>query len=301
MFERYTEKARRVVFFARYEASHFGSPYIDTEHVLLGLLREDKALTSRFLRSGSSVEEIRRQIEGHTPPGEKVSTSVDLPLSNECKRVLAYAAEEAERLNHRHIGTEHLLLGLLREEKCFAAEILHECGLRLSAVREELARISNVHEVTGDQQFHKTPGRLGHNRIRDRIAFGLRQFLEVNGLGEVVVETEFRFSPDTVLVPDVAFVTAEHIKQVDPDQPLAVPPALVIEVVTPNDLAADLAMKIDQYLRAGASAVWVIYPNVREAHIFHPDLSLRIVGGEELLAEEKLLPGFSLPLNALFS
>ena len=130
MFERYTEKARRVIFFARYEASQFGSPYIETEHLLLGLLREDKALTNRFLRSHASVESIRKQIEGHTTIREKVSTSVDLPLSNECKRVLAYAAEEAERLSHKHIGTEHLLLGLLREEKCFAAEILQERGLQ---------------------------------------------------------------------------------------------------------------------------------------------------------------------------
>jgi len=140
MFERYTEKARRVIFFARYEASQFGSPYIETEHLLLGLLREDKALTNRFLRSHASVESIRKQIEGHTTIREKVSTSVDLPLSNECKRVLAYAAEEAERLSHKHIGTEHLLLGLLREEKCFAAEILTERGLRLPAIRDELQR-----------------------------------------------------------------------------------------------------------------------------------------------------------------
>src|SRR5712664_343588 len=142
MFERYTEKARRVIFFARYEASQFGSPCIETEHLLLGLLREDKALANRFLRSSASVESIRKQIEAHTTLREKVSTSVDLPLSHECKRVLAYGAEEAERLNHRHIGTEHLLLGLLREEKCFAAEILHERGLRLSTIREELARTS---------------------------------------------------------------------------------------------------------------------------------------------------------------
>src|SRR5881275_2651234 len=140
MFERYTEKARRVIFFARYEASQFGSPYIETEHLLLGLLREDKQLANRFLRSHAAVDSIRKQIEGHTTVREKVSTSVDLPLSHECKRVLAYGAEEAERLNHKHIGTEHLLLGLLREEKCFAAEILHERGLRLSAIREELQR-----------------------------------------------------------------------------------------------------------------------------------------------------------------
>ncbi len=140
MFEKYTENARRVVFFARYEASQFGSPYIEPEHLLLGLLRQDKALTNRLLRSHASIETIRKQIEGRTAIREKVSTSVDLPLSNECKRVLAYAADEAERLSHKHIGAEHLLLGLLREEKCFAAEILHECGLKLAAIREELAR-----------------------------------------------------------------------------------------------------------------------------------------------------------------
>ncbi len=140
MFERYTERARRVIFFARYEASQFGSTTIETEHLLLGLIREDKNLTNRFLRNQSSIESIRKEIEGRTTIREKVSTSIDLPLSNECKRILAYAAEEAERLNHRHIGTEHLLLGILREEKCVAGEILHERGLRLNAIREELSR-----------------------------------------------------------------------------------------------------------------------------------------------------------------
>jgi ATP-dependent Clp protease ATP-binding subunit ClpC len=152
MFERYTEKARRVIFFARYEASQFGSPYIETEHLLLGLLREDKALTNRFLRSHASVESIRKQIEGHTTIREKVSTSVDNTLSNECKRVLAYAAEEAERLSHKHIGTEHLLLGLLREEKCFAAEILQERGLRLPAIREELQRTTQEKPAAAAKQ-----------------------------------------------------------------------------------------------------------------------------------------------------
>ena len=136
MFERYTEKARRVVFFARYEASGCGSPYIEVEHLLLGLLRENKALGNQILPSPDAAESIRKQIEGHTPIRPKISTSVDLPLSDECQRVLVYAAEEAERMNHKHIGTEHLLLGLLREEKCFAAEILHERGIQLSTIRE---------------------------------------------------------------------------------------------------------------------------------------------------------------------
>jgi ATP-dependent Clp protease ATP-binding subunit ClpC len=100
MFEPYTEKARRVVFFARYAASQVGSPYIETEYLLLGVLREDKALTNRFLRSYAyaSVESIRRQIENHSTVREHVSTSIDRPLSNERKRILAYAAEEPSGL-----------------------------------------------------------------------------------------------------------------------------------------------------------------------------------------------------------
>ena len=139
MFERYTEKARRVIFFARYEASQFGSPYIETEHLLLGLLREDKALTNRFLRSRGSVESIRKQIEAYATIREKVSTSVDLPLSNESKRVLAFAAEEAERMGNKHIGPEHLFLGLLREDKSFAAAMLTERGIKLKEARKEIA------------------------------------------------------------------------------------------------------------------------------------------------------------------
>jgi len=108
MFERYTEKARRVIFFARYEASQFGSPYIESEHLLLGIIREDKALTNRFLRSG--VASIRKQVESQTTAREKTSTSVDLPVSNESKRVLAYAGEEAERL----ATSSRMALSLLR-------------------------------------------------------------------------------------------------------------------------------------------------------------------------------------------
>ena len=138
MFERYTEKARRVIFFARYEASQFGSPYIETEHLLLGLLRENKVIAYKLLKPEASMESFRQAIAAHTAPNVKTSTSIDLPLSNECKRVLAYAAEEAERLSHKHIGTEHLFLGLLREENGFAAHLLKHAGTTLEEARNQI-------------------------------------------------------------------------------------------------------------------------------------------------------------------
>ncbi len=145
MFERYTEKARRVIFFARYEASQFGASQIEAEHILLGLIREDKNLTARFFhRSHANVELIRKEIESRTVMRDRIFSQIDLPLSGEAKRVLAFAAEESERLGVRHIGTEHLLLGLLREENSVAAEILYDRGLRLSDIRQDLMRQANM-------------------------------------------------------------------------------------------------------------------------------------------------------------
>src|SRR5512133_492173 len=156
MFERYTERARRVLFFARYEASQLGSISIETEHLLLGLIREGKGLTSRiFARSHLSLEHIRKEIEGRTVFREKVSTSVEIPFSAETKRVLQFAAEEADRLLHNYIGTEHLLLGILREERSVAASILMEKGMRLHTVREDIVQLLN--EKTTLTRVKETP------------------------------------------------------------------------------------------------------------------------------------------------
>jgi hypothetical protein len=157
MFELYTEKARRVLFFARYEANQFGTPYIETEHLLLGLLREDNALAYRVLQSAATAGSVREQIERHHAKLQKVITAVDLPLSHESKRVLVYGAEESRRMNNKHIGTPHLLLGLLREEKCFAADLLRQRGLKLERVREEVMRSNPDALETGTSRVEPPP------------------------------------------------------------------------------------------------------------------------------------------------
>jgi len=142
MFERYTERARRVLFFARYEASQLGSLAIESEHLLLGLIREGKGLTARiFARSQLSLEHVRKEIEGRTAFREKVSTSVEIPFSGETKRILQRAAEEADRLRHGYIGTEHLLLGILREDRSVAASILIGNGMGLETARADVVQL----------------------------------------------------------------------------------------------------------------------------------------------------------------
>lgn len=144
MFQRYTEKARRVIFFARYEASQYGSPCIDTEHILLGLLREDVALMHEIFVSGpvDLATQIRAEFEKVVERRKPIPTSVEVPLTMASKNLLKFAAEEADRLGHRNVGTEHLLLAILRLQDSLAAKLLMSRGANASAIREQVSKRS---------------------------------------------------------------------------------------------------------------------------------------------------------------
>ena len=165
MFERYTQRARRVIFFSRYEASQFGSDFIEPHHLLLGILRENRELALRLLNSTKAPDTVRAELESRFPRKEKVPTSVDIPLSHESKRALAYAAEEAERLEQTKIGTGHLLLGLLREEGCAAAEVLRGHGLQLSQAREEVARSPERESSFTREELHRLIDELSEDSL----------------------------------------------------------------------------------------------------------------------------------------
>jgi uncharacterized protein (TIGR02246 family) len=139
MFELYTEPARRAIFFARYEASQYGSPKIESEHLLLGLLREGKK-HAPALRQIGRRELIRKEIESRVIPGARISTSIQLPLSAECRSILKYAVDSAQHLGHPQVDLVHLVLGILREEKCMAAEILRERGVEPSSLGQEASQ-----------------------------------------------------------------------------------------------------------------------------------------------------------------
>src|SRR5207245_96274 len=141
---RYTVKADRMIFFAKREASRLGSPTVETEHLLLVILREERAHFKVFLPLAESREAICTEIEKRISiresgiSSEGVATSVNLPLSDECRRAQTYADEEATLLGSQRISPEHLLLGLLREEGSFAGRVLREHGADLARIRREL-------------------------------------------------------------------------------------------------------------------------------------------------------------------
>ncbi|HEX7580157.1 MAG TPA: ATP-dependent Clp protease ATP-binding subunit [Thermoanaerobaculia bacterium] len=149
MFEKYNEKARRALFFARYEASKLGSKVIESEHVLLGVLREGEEIIKEiFSRFNVKADDVRREIEGDRIFVERVSSTQELPLSEESKKILAYASHEAESMMHPYVGTEHLLIGILRVEGSVAARILTASGFNLYGVREETIGLIKEREAS---------------------------------------------------------------------------------------------------------------------------------------------------------
>jgi ATP-dependent Clp protease ATP-binding subunit ClpC len=141
MFERFTEYARRALFFARYEASQLGSPSIEIEHLLLGLTRESRGSAGGLVaRASEAAVGVRADLAARTGTAANGAVSHEIPFSAGTKRALQCAGEEADGLSHSDIDVEHLLLGILREGTSAAAAELNEAGLTLEAARAEVRR-----------------------------------------------------------------------------------------------------------------------------------------------------------------
>jgi len=163
MFERFNEHARRSLFFARYEASRSSSRVIASEHLLLGMLREaDDAMTEVFANLSVDLHELREDLLGDLPPLDRVSSSPDLPLAEDTKKALAFAVHEAESMGHSTVGTEHLLLGLMRMEHTTAAQYLNTHGFDLYLVRDEVVR--REREQDADKSARATPNISEYSR-----------------------------------------------------------------------------------------------------------------------------------------
>jgi ATP-dependent Clp protease ATP-binding subunit ClpC len=144
MFERYTERARRIIFFGRYEASEVGCEFIEPDFLLVAIARENPEFCMRWL--GADYKQLHEHIAELYPRKAKITASTDLPLSNASKRVLAYATEEADRLGDRHIGSEHLFLGLLHEDGT-TPKMLKARHEDLKSVRKAISKDPDRHEM----------------------------------------------------------------------------------------------------------------------------------------------------------
>src|SRR5574342_747698 len=137
MFERFTDRARKVMALANQEAQRFNHEYIGTEHILLGLVKEGSGVGANVLKNlDVDLRKVRLEVEKLVKSGPDMVTMGKLPQTPRARKVIEYSIEEARKLNHNYVGTEHLLLGLLREEEGVAAQVLMNLGLQLKDVRD---------------------------------------------------------------------------------------------------------------------------------------------------------------------
>jgi len=142
MFERFTDRARKVMALANQEAQRFNHEYIGTEHVLLGLVKEGSGVGATVLKNlDVDIKKLRIEVEKQVKSGPDMVTMGKLPQTPRAKKVIEYAIEEARALNHNYVGTEHILLGLLRETEGIAAQILMNVGLKLEDIRQEVLNL----------------------------------------------------------------------------------------------------------------------------------------------------------------
>src|SRR6187401_2289548 len=142
MYERFTDRARKVMQLANQEAQRFNHEYIGTEHILLGLVKEGSGVAANVLKNlDVDLRKIRLEVEKIVQSGPDMVTMGKLPQTPRAKKVIEYAMEEARNLNHNYVGTEHLLLGLIREQEGVAAQVLMNLGLKLEDVREEVLNL----------------------------------------------------------------------------------------------------------------------------------------------------------------
>jgi len=152
MFDRFTDRAKKVMSFARQEAMKFNHEYIGTEHILLGLVQEGSGVAANVLKNMSiDLEKIRHEVEKIVKTGPSMVTMGQLPFTPRAKKVLELSLEEASQLSHNYIGTEHLLLGLIRENEGIAAQVLMNLGVKLDDVREEVLEFLGASE-SGDEE-----------------------------------------------------------------------------------------------------------------------------------------------------
>src|SRR4026209_848391 len=140
--DKFTDRARKVLTLAQDEAQRFNHNYIGTEHLLLGLVREGEGVAARALDSlGVELSKVRASVESIIGRGDSTKTPSEITLSPRTKKVIEFAIDEARKLGHSHVGTEHLLLGLVREGGHVAAKVLESLGVTLEKVREQVIAV----------------------------------------------------------------------------------------------------------------------------------------------------------------
>lgn len=325
MFDRFTDRARKVMALANHEAQRLNHAYIGTEHILVGLVKEGSGVGANVLKNlDVDLCMVRQGVDKLVTSGPNMVTMGKLPQMPRAKMVIEHAINEAHLLKASHVGTEHLLLGLLREREGVAAQVLMNLGLKIDQIREDVllllgpdvlpdsgavyepvaAAAGNIgrREVTKGDLHGLGPATFEHGRTVTRIIAILELYVSEHLLGAVIAGAGFVLSrnPDMLQAPDVAFVRAERAPQAPLHGYFDGAPDLAVEVLLPDDHPDEISAAVEQWLTTGCRLVWVIDPRNHTVTAHTPDRPAKVLTGADDLSVSDIIPGFASPVSRLF-
>lgn len=330
MFRRFTEKAIKSIMLAQEESRRLGHNFVGTEQILLGLMAEGTGLGAKALRTaGAKLEDARREVENIIGRGNGVE-SVEIPFTPKAKTVLDYAKQEARRLGHRHIGTEHLLLASLRVPDGVAVRVLEILGIDLQDLRQQVMKelvgaglLSPSAAATGtpatgspatgasaplstspiahsDDEQSQVPADFTSGEVTTRFCARLFAWVEPRQLGYVLsASVGYRLNSGEVLAPRCSFILKERLKRVPRTYPELMPD-LIVEIKSAFDRLVPIQEKVVSLVQHGIRIGLLIDPDQRTVTVYRSDASETTLEDGMILSIPDLLPGWELPVTELW-
>lgn len=316
-FEGLSQQAVEVLRLAQNESKRLRHNFVGTEQILLGLIAEQTSFSAQLLQSrGVTLWQAQAEVQKRIGDG---STLWDRhrPLTPRAKRVFKLALEEASRLGHGEIGTEHLLLGLIREKDGTSAAVLRNLGINLQdleqQVLEHLYKLGQEYEesptqrktlgsnwsVDSESVGSERPSDLTSGEINARLSARLVSWVEPHQLGRAIAQTGFWLPNGDVLVPRLAFISRERLKRVPLTYPTLVPD-LVVEIKSAFDRFSRLQEKIELFLKQGAQVGLIVDPDEQSVTCYHQAGEVSIFRNGDTLTVPEVLPGWELPVSELW-
>lgn len=321
MFRRFTERAIKAIMLAQEESRRLGHNFVGTEQILLGLIGEGGGIAAKVLQSANiKLEAARQEVESIIGQGNEVE-STEIPFTPKAKMVLDYAKQESRRLGHRHIGTEHLLLGSLRVPDGVAVRVLENLGADLQNLEQQVlkelanagllskgsptsdpvAKSSAAPIANKDNNLTETPADFTSGEVSTRFCARLFAWVEPRQLGYVLsASVGYRLTSGEVLAPHCSFILKERLKRVPRTYPELLPD-LVIEIKSAFDRLAPVREKVLSLVQHGIRVGVLIDPDQRTVTIYRSNTQETVLEDNAILTIPELLPGWELPIADLWA
>lgn len=311
MFERFTAKAHRAIVLAQGEGERLGHQCVGTEQILIGLIAEGNGLAAKALKScGVNLETAQTQVENIMGRGAGVQ-GIEYPFTEKGKQVLDFAVEESQKLGHTFIGTEHLLLGVLRVTDGVAVQVLENLNINLDNLKQELHReiktlnivaatINPSKDLNRDDDLNESPPDFTSGEISTRFCAFLFSWVEPRKIGYIIgSKGGFQLPNGEIAAPRISFFSRERLKRVPRTYPELVPD-LVVEIKSAFDRLVSVQKTVKRFLDMGVKVGLLIDPDSQTIAIYRPNSEVQVLENGQKLTVADLFPGWELLVSDLW-